>query len=247
MSSIEVQQFTYRHGDVELAGYMAQPSRYPRGAILIVPTITGPTKQMYDRARWLAALGYSAMVCDIYGKGFVEDMREARTLANELRADAEYYRERFRCALTELRERSKLGNHRIGAIGYGMGGEIVLEMARGGEDIAIVVSFHGLLATPLPAKRGTIKSRILVFQGRADPLVPPKQVRSFQEEMDISGADCHVHIYSGVLHGFTDINSSSRSMDAVKYDASADRQSKAAMLSMFEEVFETNKSPGQYQ
>ena len=219
MSSIEVQQFTYRHGDVELAGYMAQPSRYPRGAILIVPTITGPTKQMYDRARWLAALGYSAMVCDIYGKGFVEDMREARTLANELRADAEYYRERFRCALTELRERSKLGNHRIGAIGYGMGGEIVLEMARGGEDIAIVVSFHGLLATPLPAK----------------------------EEMDISGADCHVHIYSGVLHGFTDINSSSRSMDAVKYDASADRQSKAAMLSMFEEVFETNKSPGQYQ
>ncbi len=245
MSSIEVQQFTYRHGDVELLGYMAQPSRYPRAGILIVPTIMGPNKQMFDRARWLASLGYSAMVCDLYGKGPVENMREARLMANELRADAEYYRERFRCALEELRKRSKLGNSRIGAIGYCMGGEIVLEMARSGEDIALVVSFHGLLATPLPAKRGTIKSRILVCHGRADPLVPPKQMRAFLEEMDIAGADCHVHIYSGVLHGFTDVSSTAGSLDAVKYNASADRQSKAAMLSMFAEVFETRKTPDQ--
>lgn len=245
MSSIEVQNFTYRHGDLELSGYMAQPSRYPRAAILIVPTIAGPSKLMFDRARWLASLGYSAMVCDLYGKGHIEDMREARKLADALRGDAENYRDRFRCALDELRTRSRLGNHKIAAIGYCMGGEIVLEMARGGEDLALVVSFHGLLATPLPAKRGTIKARLLVCHGRADPLVPPKQVRAFLEEMDIAGADCHMHIYSGVLHGFTDINSSSRSVDAVKYNASADRQSKAAMLSMFEEVFENRKTPDQ--
>ncbi len=246
MSSIEVQQFTYRHGDVELAGYMAQPSRYPRAGILIVPTISGPTKLMHDRARWLASLGYSAMVCDLYGKGHIEDIHEARKLADDLRADAEYYRERFRCALDELRNRSKLANNRIAAIGYCMGGEIVLEMARGGEDIALVVSFHGLLATPLPAKRGTIKARILVCHGRADPLVPPKQVREFLEEMDIAGADCHMHVYSGVLHGFTDINSNRHPAEAVRYNASADRQSKAAMLSMFDEIFGNGKTPDQY-
>jgi len=246
MSSIEVQQFTYRHGDVELSGYMAQPSRYPRAGILIVPTIAGPTKLMFDRARWLASLGYSAMVCDLYGKDVLEDIREERKLADALRADAEYYRERFRCALAEFRIRSKLANNRLAAIGYCMGGEIVLEMARGGEDIALVVSFHGLLATPSPAKRGIIKSRILVCHGRADPLVPPKQMRAFLEEMDIAGADCHVHIYSGVLHGFTDSSSNSKSLEAVRYNASADRQSKAAMLSMFDEVFETNRTADQY-
>lgn len=243
MSSIEVQQFTYRHGDVILSGYMAQPSRYPRAAILIVPTIVGPTQLMFDRARWLASLGYSAMVCDLYGQGAIDDMREARKLAEALRADAEYYRDRFRCALSELRTRSRLANNRIAAIGYCMGGEIVLEMARGGEDIALVVSFHGMLSTPLPAKRGNIKSRILVCHGRADPFVPPKQMRAFLEEMDFAGADCHVHIYSGVLHGFTDLNSGSKSVEAVRYNASADRQSKAAMLSMFEELFETSRTP----
>jgi dienelactone hydrolase len=201
---------------------------------------------MHDRARWLASLGYSAMVCDLYGKGVLEDIREARKLAEALRADPEYYRERFRCALAELRTRSKLANNRIGAIGYCMGGEIVLEMARGGEDIALVVSFHGLLATPLPARRGMIKSRILVCHGRADPLVPPKQMREFLEEMDIAGADCHVHIYSGVLHGFTDPGSNAKPNEAVRYNASADRQSKAAMLSMFDEIFENRKTPDQY-
>ncbi|VAV88745.1 hypothetical protein MNBD_ALPHA04-2287 [hydrothermal vent metagenome] len=237
MSSIEVNTFTYQHGELELAGYMAQPSRYPRAAILIVPTIAGPNKIMFDRAKWLASIGYSAMVCDIYGKGEVTDMAEGRQLAGELRSDPEYYRERFRCALDELRVRSKLANERIAAIGYSMGGEIVLEIARGGEDLALVVSFHGLLATPLPAKRGTVIPRLLVCNGRADPLVPPKQVRAFLEEMDIAGADCHFHNYTGVLHGFTDPASDNKPLDAVAYNESADRQSKAAMLSLFEELF----------
>lgn len=237
MSSIEVNTFTYHHDDLELQGYLAQPSRYPRAGILIVPTISGPTQIMFDRARWLASLGYAAMVCDIYGQGHIEDMQKARLLASALRADAENYRARFRCALDELRTRSKLANERIAAIGYCMGGEIVLEMARSGEELALVVSFHGLLATPLPAKRGTIKSRILVCHGRADPLVSPKQVRAFLEEMDIAGADCHMHIYSGVVHGFTDPASDTSPVDVVKYNASADRQSKAAMLSMFDELF----------
>ena len=81
MSSIEVQKFTYQHGDTELAGYLAQPSRYPRAAILIVPTIAGPNKIMFDRARWLASIGYTAMVCDLYGQGEITDMREAQKLA----------------------------------------------------------------------------------------------------------------------------------------------------------------------
>ena len=69
-----------------------------------------------------------------------------------------------------------------------MGGEVVLEMARSGEDLALAVSFHGLLATPLPAKRNKVKARLLVCHGRADPLVPPKQVRTFLEEMDVAGS-----------------------------------------------------------
>lgn len=238
MSSIEIQNFVYHHGDVELAGYMARPSDEPRAGILIVPTIAGPSPRMHEHAKSLASLGYSAMVCDVYGKGLITDSKEANRLASQLRADPQYYRARFRNALDELRRRSQFTNQRLAAIGYCMGGEAVLELARGGEDIALVVSFHGLLATPLPAEKNAVKARVLVCHGQADPLVSPKQVGTFLEEMDVSGTNCHMHIYAGVVHGFTDPDSDSKPYDAVQYNASADRQSKAAMLSMFDEVFE---------
>jgi len=55
--------------------------------------------------------------------------------------------------------------------------------------------------------------------------------------MDAVGVNWHLHVYSGVRHGFTDPGSDARGLDAVKYDASADRQSWSAMLGLFGEVF----------
>ena len=103
-------------------------------------------------------------------------------------------------------------------------------------DLALVASFHGLLETDRPADR-PIRARILVCHGDADALVPRDHVMRFWEEMDAVGANWHFHSYSGVRHGFTDPGSDTRGFDAVKYNASADRQSWAAMLGLFDEVF----------
>ena len=53
--------------------------------------------------------------------------------------------------------------------------------------------------------------------------------------MDEARADWHFHSYSGVRHGFT--NPAATDNPATAYDASADRQSWAAMLELFDEVF----------
>jgi dienelactone hydrolase len=53
--------------------------------------------------------------------------------------------------------------------------------------------------------------------------------------MDAAGANWHFHSYSGVKHGFT--NPAPPLNPAVDYDASADRQSWAAMFELFDEVF----------
>jgi dienelactone hydrolase len=65
-------------------------------------------------------------------------------------------------------------------------------------------------------------------------MVPRSQVLAFWEEMDTAQANWHFHSYSGVKHGFT--NPASTENPATAYDASADRQSWAAMLELFEEV-----------
>jgi dienelactone hydrolase len=124
----------------------------------------------------------------------------------------------------------------LAAIGFCMGGQAALELARDGAPLGAVVSFHGLLDTGLAAEPGQITARILVCHGDADPMVPRSQVLAFWEEMDAARADWHFHAYSGVRHGFTN-PAKVEGNPAVAYDASADRQSWAAMLSLFDEVF----------
>ena len=234
MSGLEA--VAYRDGDIALTGWLAQPESAPRAAVVIFPTIANVNAAMEHRAAMLAEAGYLAMIADFYGLA-VESFAASGPLAQMLRTDPHTYRARLRAAIAALQGLPDAAGLHMAAIGFCMGGQAALEAARDGADLAAVVSFHGLLDTQLPAAPGAIKARVLVCHGDADPMVPRTQVMAFWEEMDTAGADWHFHSYSGVRHGFTDPASDARGFDAVKYNASADRQSWAAMLNLFDEVF----------
>ena len=67
--------------------------------------------------------------------------------------------------------------------------------------------------------------------------MPRTQVLSFWEEMDEASANWHFHSYAGVRHGFTDPGSDARGVPAIAYDASADRQSWAALIGLLDEIY----------
>jgi dienelactone hydrolase len=229
-----LQPLAYAHGDVTLTGWLARPQGTPRAAILVLPTIANVTAATERRAAMLADRGYLALVADFYGEPVPEGT--AGPLADKLRADTDHYRARLAAALELLRGLPEAKGLRVAAIGYCMGGQAALELAREGHDLFAAVSFHGILATGRAAEPSKLKARLLVCHGDADPLVPREQVIGFWEEMDAAGADWHFHAYSGVKHGFTDPGSDARGVPAIGYDASADRQSWAAMLSLFDEL-----------
>ena len=223
----------YTDGETALTGLVFRPSSPPRAAVAVYPTIMNPTEAVLAKARALAGAGYLALVTDFYGKqpnGF----DQAREFAAEIRATPEDYRRRLRAGLKALASIAGPEDLPLLAIGFCMGGQAALELAREGAPLEAVVSFHGLLQTELPAKPGNITARVLVCHGDADPMVPREQVLKFWQEMDAAGADWHFHSYSGVRHGFT--NPAPTENPATAYDASADRQSWAAMLSLFNEV-----------
>lgn len=226
----------YRDGQIALTGWLARPAGKPRAAVVVFPTIANVNAAMERRAAMLAEAGYLALIADFYGQP-VASFEAAGPFAQQLRANPETYRARLRAAIAAMRELPEAAGLPMAAIGFCMGGQAALEAARDGADLAAVVSFHGLLDTQLAAGPGQIKARILVCHGDADPMVPRSQVTAFWEEMDAAGADWHFQSYSGTRHGFTDPASDARGLDAVKYNASADRQSWAAMLSLFDELF----------
>ena len=231
---MELEPLTYTDRDTALTGLLARPSGAPRAAVLVFPTIMNATPAVETKARALAEAGYLALIADFYGRrptGF----DEARALAAEIRPDPLAYRRRLKAGLKALATLPVAEDLPLAAIGFCMGGQAALELARDGAPLFAAVSFHGLLDTGLPAEPGRVTARILACHGDADPMVPRSQVLAFWEEMDAAKADWHFHSYSGVKHGFTN-PAPPPDNPAVAYDASADRQSWVAMLSLFDEV-----------
>ncbi|MFM6831730.1 MAG: dienelactone hydrolase family protein [Novosphingobium sp.] len=230
-----VEQVDYSDGEVALTGFLVRPEGKPRAAVLVMPTIANCNTPMIRRAHMLAQAGYLAMVADFYGVQ-VRDFDYARELSGPLRASPEGYRQRLRSGLDALTGLAEAQGVPVAVIGYCMGGQAALELARDGADIVLAASFHGLLDTAKPAQPRAVKARLLVCHGDADPMVPRSQVIAFWEEMDAAGANWHFHSYSGVRHGFTDPGSDARGLAAIGYDESADHQSWAALMSMLDEV-----------
>ncbi|MBS0483011.1 MAG: dienelactone hydrolase family protein [Proteobacteria bacterium] len=226
-----LERIDYHDGDTALTGWLARPHGVPRALVVVFPTIMNVTPVIEAKARALAQQGYMALIADFYG-ATPTDFPAAGTMAAALREDVQVYRGRLTAAVAALKGFGP--DMPAAAIGFCMGGQAVLELARADTDLAIVASFHGLLDTAKPADR-PIRARILVCHGDADALVPREQVVRFWQEMDAVGANWHFHSYSGVAHGFTN-PAPSPATGAIFYDASADRQSWAAMLSLFDEV-----------
>jgi len=223
----------YRDGDTALEGIVFRPAGAPRAAVAVFPTIMNQVGVVLDKARALADAGYLVLVADFYGAN-PADFDQAREFAAAIRPEPEDFRRRIRQGLRALASLEGAGGLPMLAIGFCLGGRAVLELAREGAPLAAVVSFHGLLDTELETEPGRITARILVCHGDADPMVPRSQVLAFWEEMDAAEADWHFHSYSGVKHGFT--NPGPATNPATGYDASADRQSWAAMHGLFDEV-----------
>ncbi|WP_234030104.1 dienelactone hydrolase family protein [Erythrobacter mangrovi] len=208
------------------------PDGPARAAVAIFPTFMNSTPGVEAKARDLVEAGYSVLIGDFYGPEAPSDFQQAFAVMTKLRSDPRAMRTRLRATIALLRELEPDVPQL--AIGFCLGGFAVLEMARDGQDLAVVVSFHGLLETPLPAV-DAIGPRILVCHGDADALVPRSQVNGFWEEMDRVSANWHFHSYAGVEHGFTNPVMLDGSPNPA-FNASADRQSWAAMHALFDEV-----------
>ncbi|MCM8812659.1 MAG: dienelactone hydrolase family protein [Candidatus Omnitrophica bacterium] len=229
----------YQAGDTVLQGYLVYDAAVPgkRPGVLVVHEWWGVTDYVRQRARMLAELGYTALAIDMYGEGKqAADPTEAAAFSQALRQDAAAANQRFQAAEALLGQQDTVERGKIAAIGYCFGGTIVLEMARRGEPLAGVVSFHGNLATAQPAQAGQVAAKILVCHGDADNLVPAEQLEQFHREMAQAGVDAVVKIYADATHAFTNPQADDYARKfnlPIAYNEAADRQSWQDMQDFF--------------
>jgi dienelactone hydrolase len=239
-AALHTETVEYKHGDTTLKGYLAYDTavKGKRPGVLVVHEWWGLNDYAKHRADMLAQLGYIAFAADMYGDGFnTTSPDEAGKRSGEFRTNRVFGRERLMAALDLIRKHRVCDPKRVAAIGYCFGGTCVLELARGGADIAGVVSFHGSLNTPDPADAKNIKCKVLVCHGANDGFESPEEVAGFQKAMRDANVDWQMDVYSGAVHSFTNPNSDKFGIPGVGYNERADKRSWEAMKLFFAEIF----------
>lgn len=236
---IQTRQVSYTAGSTPLEGLVAWDAAVQgkRPGVLVVHEWWGHNEHADDQARRLARAGYVGFALDMYGAGkHTVHPDSAQAFMQAAVGDMDAMVARFQAALAQLKADPHVDSTRIAAIGYCFGGAVVLGMAQSGMDLKAVVSFHGAMPPAATVPAGSVKARMLILAGEADPMVPAAAIDSFATRLKAAGADVEVVRYAGAVHGFTNPKAESFGMAGLKYDAKADEESWAAMLKLFGEA-----------
>jgi len=242
-AAIKGEEVEYKAGNTVHKGYLVYDDVIAgkRPGVLVVHEWWGHNEHARNSARKLAEAGYVALALDMYGDGKRADHPDqAGKFASEVGKNLPLMKSRFGAGMKFLRKQAQVDGKRVAAIGYCFGGSVVLQMAREGENLRGVASFHGGLATEHPAKPGKVKAKVLVMNGAEDPFVPAEQVAGFKKEMESARVDYKFVNYPGAKHAFTnpeaDANAAKFNMP-LAYNAKADRESWAELQSFLKRVF----------
>jgi dienelactone hydrolase len=238
---IETRLVEYRDGDRVFEGVLARDDALegPRPGVIVAHTIRGRSGFEEGKARTLAEMGYAGFAIDVYGKDAIgSEFDDCRRMMEELRADRPTLQRRLLLAVEALRGQPEVDASRVAAIGYCFGGLCVLDIARTGEPLEGVVSFHGLFEPPGNTGGNRIRARILALHGWDDPLATPDEAVALGAELTAMGAEWQLHCYGNVRHAFTN-PAADASSGVTVYNAAADRRSWAAATYFLSELFDT--------
>ncbi len=237
--SLQHRLIDYADGGTVLEGRLVWDDSFagPRPGVLVSHAWGGRSDYEDGKADGLAKLGYAAFAIDLYGKGVRGSSPEENgALMQPFLDDRKTLQQRLLVSLATLRQQSEVDAQKVAAIGFCFGGLSVLDIARTGEDVAGVVSIHGLFGAPGNTVGNAIQAKVLVLHGWDDPMAPPDDVNALASEMSSMGADWQLHAYGNTMHAFTNPAANSKESGTV-YDATADRRSWLAMTNFLEELF----------
>jgi dienelactone hydrolase len=241
-TSIKTENVDYTGDGVTMKGFVAYNDslKGPLPVVLIVHEWWGLTDYPRMRAKQLAELGYLAFAVDMYGDDkTAETPDEAQKLSAPFYGSMKVATPRFEAALAKIKTFPNADTNRIAAIGYCFGGGMVLNMARTGEPLKGVVSFHGnLMGTP--ADKNLLKAEILVCHGDSDKFVLPAEVAAFKKQMDSVGAKYTFKHYANATHAFTNLGATEKGKKynmPIEYNAAADTASFNEMKAFLARIF----------
>lgn len=199
-----MRDLTYDVDDLRMVAHLALPTEDgPWPAVLIGHDGIGLEGYARSRADDLARRGYAALAMDYHGGRtyFGEpDAMLARVVP--LISDPTRMRAIGRAALAALSAVPGVDGDCIGAVGYGAGASILLELARSGVGFKGLAAVHPGLPEPQAGDWIGVPGSFLLCTGSDDPICSVAHLLEFADALQDAGADWRVHVYGGAKHAF---------------------------------------------
>ncbi len=202
--AVRTENVSFKSGDETVAGYIATPDsagRHP--AIVVIHEWWGLNAWVKEQAEKFAQQGYVALAVDLYRGKSATTPDEAHELMRGMPQDRAV--RDLEAAFDYLASRPDVNRHKIGSVGWCMGGGLSLQLAVHEPSLAACAVNYGAMPTDA-GDLAKIKAPVLGNFGAEDHGIPPDAVRAFEKAMQDAGKTIDVKIYDGAGHAFENPN-----------------------------------------
>jgi len=212
-------QVSWSNGQEPVHGLLYLPSGggvHP--ALIVIHEWWGLNDWIKEQAQGFAQEGYVTLAVDLYRGKVATDAETAHELMRGLPQDRGV--RDLTSAAAWLAQRRDVDPHRIGAIGWCMGGGYAALLAVADPSLRAVVINYGSLPTDR-SSLADIHAAVLGNFGGLDRGITPDDVHAFQAAMQSLGKSIDVKIYSDAGHAFENPNNTGgyRAADAANAQA----------------------------
>jgi carboxymethylenebutenolidase len=207
VGSITETDFTIDVTGATLPVFQASPVEASNGNVVIIHDIHGANVFYHDLARRLAGEGYTAYLPDLFVRqGPLADPSEARA-RGQLISFSQAIEDIGRL-LDAINQRSP---GKTGAVGFCMGGTLVMLLASREPRIVAGAIYYGFPANPNPTENrpwqpldeaADVNIPLLGFWGDQDHGVGMDNVETYRAGLEAAGKTFGFTIYPGLPHGF---------------------------------------------
>ncbi len=213
--SIQESNLTLPSKGHTLNAFMTHPARaglYP--AVVVIQEVYGLNDNIRGITRRFAEEGYAALAIDLYSGG-LKALCVLQTIQAVLSSNTDNYATRhLGNALTYLGQQPFVDANRLGAIGFCMGGNFALALAREDKRVKSIAPFYGM--TPKPLKTN-VSGLCPVVGSYPEKDFTPKHGLQLDAALTAANIPHDIKIYPGAKHSFMN-----ESQSAFNPEAAAD-------------------------
>lgn len=191
--------------DAEFPCYIARPDGKAGAAIIVIQEIFGVNNGIRAKCDHWASLGYLALAPDLFwrineGTDLDADVQEEFQTAIDLMAKFDQEQGIRDIEATIHFAQTEIGNHKVGCVGYCLGGRLAF-MTASRTDIRASVGYYGVGIDGLLGEKHAIAHEVMLHIPTADGFVSADAQAAMHAALD-GHPKVTLHDYDGLDHGF---------------------------------------------